>query len=295
MAEHNNQEENAQSHLVHHLNGLLLPTLVTQELLDMIKAADFFSDDVWIASYPKTGSLWTAQIVRLIRNNGVQDDTVLSTVAQMLEYTDLNFKSDLPMEQMPRPRAFRSHFPYDKFPTSSPPHSMPSKFIYVMRNPKDVVVSYFKFLKLGWFKDLEWDQFLNLFMAGHQPFGDYFDHILSWWAHRDSPNILFMKYEDMKKDLPQAVSKIASFLEVDLSPDIVQKIAELTTFEKMKADNTANFSWFKQLDDKQGKPEYLRKGKVGDWVTHLSAEQSAEIDKKCQEKFAGTGIEFDYE
>ena len=196
---------------------------------------------------------------------------------------------------MPRPRALRSHFPYDKFPTPDAPHAMPSKFIYVMRNPKDVVISYFKFLKLGYYKDLEWEQFYKIFMAGNILYGDYFDHILSWWAHRDSPNIPFMKYEDMKKDLPQAVSKIASFLEVELSADTVRKIAELTTFEKMKTDNTANFSWFKQLNNEQGNPEYLRKGTVGDWVAHLSAEESAEIEKKCQEKFSGTGITFDYE
>ena len=293
MTEQNAQDETAQE-LLHPVNGVLVPPIVTQELVDVLQAADYYPDDVWIATYPKTGTLWTAQIVRLIHSKGVQDDTVLPTVVPWLENSDLNFKSDLPVEKMPRPRAFRSHFPYASFPTSNSPHSMPSKFIYVMRNPKDVVVSYFKFLKLGIYPDLQWDQFWKMFMAGYTPYGDYFDHILSWWAHRDSPNILFMKYEDIKKDLLQAVSKIASFLEVDLSPDVIQKIAELTTFEKMKTDKTANFSWYKMFNNKRGRPEYLRKGTVGDWTMHLSAEESAAVDKKCQEKFAGTGIEFIY-
>ena len=78
----------------------------------------------------------------------------------------------------------------------------------------------------------------------------YFDHILSWWAHRDSPNILFLKYEDIKKDLPEAITKIAAFLRVDLPGDVVMKIADLTTFANMKADNTANMTWIREWCDK---------------------------------------------
>ena len=41
-------------------------------------------------------------------------------------------------------------------------------------------------------------------------FGDYSDHVLSWWAHRDDRNVAtFLKYEDMKKDLPVAVVQMA--------------------------------------------------------------------------------------
>ena len=52
-----------------------MPPIVTLELVDVLQAADYYPDDVWIATYPKTGTLWTAQIVRLIHSKGVQDDT----------------------------------------------------------------------------------------------------------------------------------------------------------------------------------------------------------------------------
>ena len=36
-------------------------------------------------------------------------------------------------------------------------------------------------------------------MARMVKYGDYFDHVLSWWAHKDDKNVLFIKYEDIKK------------------------------------------------------------------------------------------------
>ena len=30
-------------------------------------------------------------------------------------------------------------------------------------------------------------------------YGSWFDHVLSWWKHKDDSNVLLLKYEDMKK------------------------------------------------------------------------------------------------
>ena len=280
---------------VHIINGLLVPVLVRQELVDALKNAEHYPDDVWIVSYPKSGTMWAAQIVRLIRSKGVQESKTLTDAVAWPECVHSELSSQMPLDEMPRPRILRSHFPYNKFPPGSP-RDLPSKFIYVMRNPKDVAVSMFHVFNLKFKeKPMEWDQIFHMFISGHVLYGDYFTHILSWWAHRDSPNILFLKYEDMKKDLPQAVSQIAAFLEVDLSPDAVKKIADLTTFEHMKSDNTVNMSWVNMFIDEKGKPAFYRKGEVGDWKNHFSAEQSTELDRKIKEKLKDTGIEFEFE
>ncbi len=82
-------------------------------------------------------------------------------------------------------------------------------------------------------------------------------------------------------------------MEVDLSRDTVAKNADLTSFEKMKSDKTANLSWVKQYN-KDDKPSFLRRGVVGDWKNVLSAEQSAEIDEICAQRFKDLDIEFDF-
>lgn len=30
-------------------------------------------------------------------------------------------------------------------------------------------------------------------------YGPWFDHVLSWWKHKDDPDVLILKYEDMKE------------------------------------------------------------------------------------------------
>ena len=194
---------------------------------------------------------------------------------------------------MPRPRAFKSHMPYDLCPCG-PPNTTPCKYIYVIRNPKDVAVSYYFHLNTMPNSPYgDWDSFWEQYVEGKLGFGDYIDHLLSWWPHRDDENVLIMKYEDMKKDLPAAVSQVASFIGANISSDVIAKIAALTDFDTMKKDATANYSEMKPLTQ-PGSEDFMRKGKVGDWKNHLSPEQSAQMDAICAQKLKGTGLEFQY-
>ena len=126
------------------------------------------------------------------------------------------------------------------------------------------------------------------FIKGEMNFGNYFDHLLSWWPHRDDKNVLFMKYEDMKKDLPAAVSQVALFIGADISSDVIAKISTLTDFDSMKKDTTT----CKSLPNQSHK--FYRKGTVGDWKNYLSPEQTAEIDAICAQRLEGTGLKFQY-
>ena len=276
---------------LHRVNGLLVPDFVKQENVDKLKGGlELYPDDVWVVTYPKCGTTWTQQIVRLIRNNGVQDDVRIDTAVPWLEAgPPINMVS---AEEVPRPRAFKSHFPYDIFPCG-PPHTTPCKYIYVVRNPKDVAVSFYFQARLITLPDIEWDDFWRKYVTGEVGFGNYFDHLLSWLPHKDDKNVLFLKYEDMKKDLPGAVSQIALFVGADLSSDVIAKIADLTSFDKMKKDDAANYSWTPV--HKTAETKFMRKGTVGDWKNYLTEEQSAEMDAICAEKPKGTGLEFQYE
>ena len=273
---------------LHTVNGLLVPDFVTQENMDKLKDLELYPDDVWVVTYPKSGTTWTQQIVKLIRNNGVQDDVRITTAVPWPESSLFPFK----MEDVTRPRAFKSHFPYDLLPCG-PPHTTPCKYIFVARNPKDVAVSSYVQAELVLFHGMEWDAFWKKYITGDLYYGDYFDHLLSWLPHKDDKNVLFLKYEDMKRDLPGAVSTIASFMGADLSSEVVAKIADLTSFKNMKEDDTVNYSW-SIFHQKEGAAKFLRKGIVGDWKNFLTAEQSAEIDSICAERLKDTGFIFRY-
>ena len=175
---------------LHTVNGLLVPDFVTQENVDKLKDLELYPDDVWVVANPKSGTTWTQQIVRLIRNNGVQDDVRISTAVPWPESSLYPVK----MEDLTRPRAFVSHFPYDLFPCG-PPHTTPCKYIYVARNPKYVSVSSYFQAELLVFHGIEWDAFWKKYMAGDLYYGNHFDHLLSWLPHKDDKNVLFLTYE----------------------------------------------------------------------------------------------------
>ena len=275
--------------------GLPVPKFIDQGVLDQLRDLQLYPDDVWVVTYPKCGTTWSQQIMRLIRNKGVLDDRKVDFAVPWSEGIErLHFKAaNFSFDKVKRPRDFSSHLPYDLIPFG-PPYDTPCRYIYVARNPKDVAVSCFFHNKVRYFPNLEWDAFWKMYIEGRVEFGKYIDHLLSWLPHKDDENVLFLTYESMKKDLKQAVSKMATFMGENLSDDIIAKIADMTTFENMKKDNTANYSW-QVMFQKEGVQPFLRKGIVGDWKNFLTAEQSMQIDAIYAEKLKGTGFAFEYE
>ena len=198
------------------------------------------------------------------------------------------------VDGLPDPRSFKSHMPY-KLSPGGLPHTTPAKYIYVSRNPKDVAVSAYhqnRGLKVCGFAGT-WDEFFPLFMAGELHFGSWFDHVLSWWEHRDAPNILFLTFEGLKHDLCGGVRKIAEFMKLGLAPEVIESVALQCNFDSMKVNPSANFSW----DDERrhGEPEFMRKGEVGDWKNYFTAEQNKVFDVAYADRIKGSGLDLVFE
>ena len=277
------------------ISGVRVPHYYDLEWIEKMKNLKLRPDDIWVVSYPKCGTHWVMHIVRLILNRGKDDGKNIAEAVLWIEsmHEGPPFHLQVNIDELSSPRAFKSHFSYEVMPCGLPSQN-PGKYIYVSRNPKDVAVSY-------WHHDrgyphnplLDWNQFFELFIQGKMKFGDYFDHILSWWAHKDDDNVLFLKYEDMKKDLPTAVASIAKFMGQDISQDLVDEIAHRSTFANMKKDSSADCKWV----DKSRRPKeagFLRKGEVGDWKNYFTPEQEARLDAVYKMRMKGTGLDFDF-
>lgn len=176
------------------------------------------------------------------------------------------------LEDIPNPRVFASHAYYSKT-AGSPPNTSSAKYIYCARNPKDVVTSFFHHHvkrrdsddNISF--DLTWDVFFDCFMNGKVAFGSWWSHVQEWWSHCDESNVLFLKYEDLKKDLSSNIKLIADFLGQNLSQEKIEKIAQAVTFESM---NATSVDW--------KNAHFLRKGVVGDWKNLFSPTQTNVMD-----------------
>ncbi|KAL9960567.1 hypothetical protein ACROYT_G034042 [Oculina patagonica] len=283
------------------IHGVRMPAvLVDPNLHEDLERFQTRRDDVFIGSYPRSGTTWMRELLWQIYNDGAISDVHLGSRVLWLEIHPLLHRrepdnaesspvSKPVIDLLPSPRLLWSHLPYQLIPKGKD-DATTCKYIYIARNPKDVAVSLYYFLfsiDAESYSGLTWDIFLKFFLQGKLVYNLWSDHVLEWWKHRDDPNILFLKYEDLKKDLLSNVRTIAEFLEKPLSEDVIQRIAHQCSFHEM-AKTPVTFQVFPDVD-----ASYLRKGEVGDWKNHFTLEVNEKFEAEFLAKAREHGLEFE--
>ena len=98
---------------VHCINGLPLPLLATQHQMDFMKEMELFSDDIWVVTYPRSGTTWTQQIVRSILDKGDEDQSIDQAVPYLEATNSKVIPYDINFSTIEQPRAIKSHMPYN--------------------------------------------------------------------------------------------------------------------------------------------------------------------------------------
>ena len=148
--------------------------------------------DVFVVSFPKSGTTWVQHIVSLIKNNGVDDGQDLDD-----KWLWFELFSAAEVEQYSAScegaRLFKSHLPCTLMPGLTA--NSPTKYIYVYRNPKDVAVSYY-YHSQAIRGPIPWDNYFDMFIKGETNLGSIFEHHTEWWGHKGMQyiNINFVSY-----------------------------------------------------------------------------------------------------
>ena len=64
--------------------------------------------------------------------------------------------------------------------------------------------------------------------------------MLGYWTRREQPNILFITFEEMKRDLPSVIRQTAEFLDKTLTEEEVERLADHLSFKYMKSNKAVN-------------------------------------------------------
>ncbi|KAJ2941483.1 hypothetical protein O0L34_g14530 [Tuta absoluta] len=285
---------------------------IGQDILDM----EVLEDDVWMCSYPRTGSTWCQEMVWLIGHDldyeGAKSlqqircplvELSCIMVDGHAEWHDESVKGtsvDLVKYRLPHPRYIRSHLPWDLLPMNITKEdgSVRPKVIYTSRNPKDMVVSYYHYCTLVHGLKGTFEEFCDIFMRDRAPFGPVWNHILGFWSHRNDPNVLFIKFEEMKRDLPGVIRKTATFLGKTLTDPQVEKLCDHLSFQNMKSNRAVNLDAileksFGKSYLEQTKLRFIRKGEIGDWKNYMSDDLSRRFDQWAEQHMKGTGLCFE--
>ncbi|CAH1999714.1 unnamed protein product [Acanthoscelides obtectus] len=289
-----------------------------EELQDEIHNWDVRNEDIWICSFPKTGTTWTQEMIWMIVNNLDFDggQVNLGIRSPFLEVSALydfrQLKKDIPDFEVPPflddslkfvkdrckigPQCIKSHLPWDLLPRELQASIKSPKIIYVTRNPKDTCISYFNHSRLMEGYRGDFNDFCELFLAEKLTYTPYWSHLLSFWQRRNQKNILFLKYEDMNKDLPAVIREVADFLEKPLSDEQVSILADHLSFENMKKNPAVNYEMVISINKKfkltESDGKFMRSGKVGDYKANMSPEMIKIFDEWSEENLKDNDFSF---
>ena len=114
--------------------------------------------------------------------------------------------------------------------------------------------------------------------------------------------MLFLFFEDMKRDLRGAIQQVADFLGKNLTEAQLDGLESHLHFSSMKKNPWVNKNMayaYSALtaeelaaENKETKLEFMRKGETGDWRNHFSRETSDEMDAWIERELADTDLKF---
>ena len=264
------------------VDGLYFWSTFDKELVTEAMNYQPEGDEVIIVTYPKSGTTLMQNIVFLLKNKGIYPETFF--LDDHVPFLEVNGTSCL--QRLSHPRLMKIHLPFDKVNMSNT-----AKYIFVCRNPFDCCVSFYhhaKMLKDVYAFEGDFDEFFSRFMTGKVDYGDYFDHLNSWIKVKHHPNILFLVYEEVIKDLRGAVKKVGSFLGgefLDSSRDegILDLVVSKSSVSSMRAMDKSF-----QPAPVQG-ATFIRKGVKGDYRSMMREEQVREMREKFINRCSASG------
>ena len=68
----------------------------------------------------------------------------------------------------------------------------------------------------------------------------FMHNVRSYWDKRDEPNIMFITYEEMKRDLPKVIRNVSLFLGKPVADKDIPALAEFLSFGNMSKNPSLN-------------------------------------------------------
>ncbi|NXN40371.1 ST2B1 Sulfotransferase, partial [Rhinoptilus africanus] len=249
-------------------------------------------DDIFNVTYPKSGTVWMTEILSLIRRHGSPswNRAVLNSDRMPWFSTRLGLESAL---SYPSPRLLTCHLPWHIFPKSFS-HSS-AKVIYTLRDPRDVVVSYYYFSKMcnSYEDPTSFEQFLRDFLNGDPD--SWFEHVRVWMEMKDTENFFFITCEELKQDLCGSVRRLCRFLGQDSDDEAISSVVQNASFTAMW-ENPMCSSILLPVDIMdQTEGQFPRKGICGDWENHFTVAQSETFDRIYRDRMQGLNMTFPWD
>ncbi|MBI1210879.1 MAG: sulfotransferase domain-containing protein [Alphaproteobacteria bacterium] len=258
----------------------------------------FRDDDIIISTYAKSGTTWMQQMIAQMLFGPDPD----LSVAEMSPWVDLRVPPKavkLPVIEAQTHRRFlKTHLPVDALV-----YSPRAKYIYIGRDGRDVVWSMYNHhvnANALWYQALNDTPgrvgppiekppadirryFLDWLERDGHPFWPFWDNVRSWWAIRHLPNLMFVHYTDLKRDMPGQMRAMARFLDIPVDEAKWPRILEYCSFDWMKANATKSVPLGGAFWD-AGAQVFINKGVNGRWRDTLTKGDIAAYEARAEKE-----------
>ena len=241
-----------------------------------------FPDDTMIVSYPRSGNTWT----RFLAANLMHSGELVSFANIETLIPDISVISSRSLKRVPRPRIIKSHEYFD--------HRYP-RVIYVVRDPRDVVLSLYNFQrKYSQIEDgFPLERYVQDFVGGRlnsASWGTWAENVASWvYTRGRSGTFLRLRFEDMIQDPRRELARIAEFLALAPSPEVLERTIENSSADRMRRmEKLQEDQWAATRAHRKDIP-FVGRAKAGGWRAQLSASSILHIETAWGELMTSLG------
>lgn len=184
-------------------------------------------------------------------------------------------------------RCFKSHWPSRDFVLEPTTSDASNKYIYVLRNPLDQMISHWhQVWGMGFhygteqYERLEdgWPVFVRDWLDGYVEMGSWFDHVAGWYQKND---VLLVRYEELQAEPEKTIRRVAEFVggSLVLESDM-ERVLNLTSWEAMRATDAADYGlqflrWMGVL-----RSHHIRQGGSRQRLLQLNESHVQEMEQK---------------
>ncbi|XP_060068305.1 sulfotransferase 1B1-like [Ylistrum balloti] len=273
------------------------------EQLDKIKNFESRESDILICTFPKSGTHWVNEVVNMLIKGSAEYGNVSKNTVMLEGIGSFEGLDNAPEKST---RIINSHLPLADLPEKHIKNGY--KIVHVIRNPKDVTVSFYNHLcnvkngetlELPTDYPISWNLFVQHYCRGEELYGGWFKYEKTFEKAKENgelSDVFTLHYEQLKREPLPILKSLAAFLCVEASDELLEDINDKCSFDKMSTVGEANRdnAAVKKMSV-TGKNFIYRKGQIGDWKNWFTVAQNEAFDLLIETEMKDSKLKFTYQ